>query len=149
MTSTGAPTFILGASDSRTLAISHTVERLPTVKTGSLAPTLMYWPSPTLRWMIVPPIGAHTIDLGADAVGLLELRDLLVRAAEDAQPVAHGGERDLGRAQVALRAHEIGLRLLEVLERAAADRLQVALPLLGGLRQQSAASAPSRRRRRR
>ena len=33
-------------------------------------------------------------------------------------------------------AHEVRLRLLEVLERAAADRLQFALPLLGGLRQQ-------------
>ena len=61
MTSTGAPTFILGASDSRTLAISHTVDRSPTVKTGSLAPVLMYWPRPTLRWMIVPPIGADTM----------------------------------------------------------------------------------------
>ena len=60
-TSTGWPTFMRGASDSRTLAISHTVSRLPTVNTGSVAPTLMYWPRPTLRWMTVPEIGAFTI----------------------------------------------------------------------------------------
>ena len=85
--------------------------------------------------MTVPAIGAATIDLGADAVDLLELGDLLVGAAEDAQPVARRGERDLGRAQVALRADQVGLRLLEVLQRAAADRQQLALALLAGLRE--------------
>ena len=58
---------------SRTLAISHTVERSPTVKTGSLAPTLMYWPRPTLRWMIVPAIGAGTIASAPMRSALLEL----------------------------------------------------------------------------
>ena len=38
------------------------------------APALMYWPRPTLRWITVPAIGAATIDLGADAVDLLEMR---------------------------------------------------------------------------
>src|SRR5262245_42138328 len=42
VTSTGASSFILGASDSRTLATSHTVDRSPTVYTGSVAPALMY-----------------------------------------------------------------------------------------------------------
>ena len=44
-----------------------------------------------------------------------------------------GGERDFGRAQVALRADQVGLGLLEVLQRAAADRQQLALALLAGL----------------
>ena len=60
MTSAAAPTFIFGASDSRTLAISHTVERSPTVKIGSVATTVMYWPKPILRWITVPLIGAAT-----------------------------------------------------------------------------------------
>ncbi len=98
----------------------------------------MYWPSPILRWMIVPADRRVHDGLRTDAVGLLKFVDLLVRAAEDAQPVAHRRQRDFGRAQVALRADEIGLRLFEVLQRAAADRLEFALPLLGSLRQHQA-----------
>ena len=89
----------------------------------------MYWPSPTLRWMIVPPIGAETIDSGPILSAFESLPISSSERAEDAQPVAHGRQRDLGRAQVALRAHEVGLGLLEILQRAAADRQQFALAL--------------------
>ena len=52
--------------------------------------------------------------LRADAIALLEVGDLLVAAAKDAQAVAHRRQRDLGGAQIALRLHQIRLRLLEV-----------------------------------
>ncbi len=49
---------IFGISLSRTLATSQTVDRSPITKTGSLEAE-RYCPMPTLRWTIVPAIGAR------------------------------------------------------------------------------------------
>ena len=89
----------------------------------------MYWPRPTWRWVTVPPIGAVTIATGSSCrVGaLFERGDLVVALAEDAQPVAHRGERDIGAAQGVLRGRQIGLALLPILERAAIGEIQLVL----------------------
>ena len=55
------PTDTNDASVSRTKAVSQTVERSPITNTGSLAPALIYWPGPILRWTTVPAIGAKMV----------------------------------------------------------------------------------------
>ena len=64
----------------------------------------MYWPSPTLRWITVPGIGAATIDSAPMRSSFSSLAISSSDAAQDAQPVARGGEENFGRPQVALRA---------------------------------------------
>ena len=63
-----------------------------------------------------------------------ERGDFLVALAEDAQSVAHRGERDLVAANGVLRRDEIGLGLLPVFESAALRHIQVMRTLLVGLR---------------
>ena len=73
--------------------------------------------------------------LGIHLPRVLERADVGVALAQDAQAVAHGGERDLGAAEVALGAGQIDLGLLPILERAGLGIVQRVLPLLVGLRQ--------------
>ena len=72
---------------------------------ASPAPAWMYWPRPTWRCVTVPSIGAVTTTAGSSFwVGWLSSAAISRLAlAEDAQPVAHRGERDLRRAQRVLR----------------------------------------------
>ena len=97
----------------------------------------MYWPTPTWRWMMVPPIGASTSTSGLAVARLgvfLQGRDLGIGLAEDAQAAAHGAQRDIGGIQAALRGGEVHLALLPVLQRPALGVVQIVRALLAGLR---------------
>ena len=97
---------------------------------------LMYWPIPTWRWVTVPAIGAVTIASGFICCAFrFRAPDLLVALAEDAQAIAHRGERDPGAAQAALGVGEIGLAPQPIGGRPAFRLLGLAQALLGGLGQ--------------
>ena len=63
-----------------------------------------------------------------------ERGDLLVGLAENSQPIAHRGERDLVAADSVLRRDEIGLGLLPILERAALGQIKITRAFFIGLR---------------
>ncbi len=68
--------------------------------------------------------------LGAHLLRVLDRGDVLVALAQDAQAVAHRGERDLGGAEIGLGGFEIGLGLFPILQRAGLGVEQVVLALL-------------------
>jgi hypothetical protein len=64
-----------------------------------------------------------------------ESGNLVAALAEDAQPVADRGERDLAGTQVGLGGDEVGLALLPILERGTLCQIEVVLPPFGRLRE--------------
>ncbi len=100
---------------------------------GSLAPVAIYWPSPTLRCMTVPAIGADDQGFRVHLAGGFERIDLGVALAEDAEPVARRGKRHLAGAEIVARAGKIALRLLPVLEGPGLGEIEIMLAPLVGL----------------
>ena len=92
--------------------------------------------------MTVPPIGAATTASALICSRVLDRGDVRVALAQDAQAVAHRGERDLGGAEIGLGGFEIGLGLLPILQRSGLGVEQVVLALLVDGRQPRAARAP-------
>ena len=64
----------------------------------------------------------------------LEGGDLLVALTENAQPVAHRGERDLVGPDCILRGYQIGLGLLPIFQRPPLREIEVMRASLVGLR---------------
>ena len=60
-TSISCPTFMNGMSFSGTLAFSHIIDRSEIENSGSAESERTYWPGPTLRVTMVPPIGDVTV----------------------------------------------------------------------------------------
>src|SRR5262249_10885644 len=105
------------------------------MKTGSVEPLPTYWPRPTLRVTIVPAIGAVVSVAGSIRTFLLEVGDLLVGLAENAQPIARRLQRDLGGAHVVLGGIERGARVLHLFQRHRLPLIKEALTLIDDLRQ--------------
>src|SRR5215831_15307026 len=129
------PTCTIGASVSRIKATTQTVDKSPMMKTGSVEPLPTYCPGPTLRCTIVPAIGAVISVDGSIVPYLLEVGDLLVGLAENAQPVARRLQRHIGRAHVVFGGIERGAGVLHLFQRHRLSLIEQALALIDDLRQ--------------